>query len=82
MNTTPAPALSADLAQRPPSKSWPADASDVFVRESGCIGPRLWHYTVEVDGKMHDQFTSSGTPLTWSQMVDVQQGYLAGINGS
>ena len=81
MNPTSVSTLSPTLSQRPPAKSWPASASDVFVRESGAIGPRLWHYTVEVDGRMLDQFTASGTPLTWSQMVDVQQGYSEAING-
>lgn len=63
------------------SNAWPSSASDVYVREQGSLGDGRWGYAVEVDGVIRDHFTSTGTPLTWSQMTDVQQGYAEAING-
>lgn len=63
------------------STAWPSSASDVYVREQGRVGPKHWGYVVEVDGVVRDRFTSTGVPLTWSQMIDVQQGYAEAING-
>jgi hypothetical protein len=60
---------------------WPDHAIDVCVREAGRVYGGRRAYTVEVDGRVLDQFTATGHPLTWSQMIDVAQGYREAING-
>lgn len=60
---------------------WPDHAIDVYVREAGRVYGGRRAYTVEVDGKILDQFTATGPYLTWSQLDDIAAGYREAING-
>lgn len=42
---------------------------DIYVTESHP------HYQVWVDGKVYDEFSVRGCPLTWAEQWDVAAGY-------